>query len=148
MKKILIAATLVLISVTAYANTVSEDCGCGLGHVLIGDKEGLVWGLLGTCLNGTSGNQTFGMTTGTLGCDTGGKIVMNEKIDIFVADNMDNLAMDIAAGEGETLEALAEIALVSDKTAFFVTLQNNFDTIYPSDNVSYNHVSATIRAML
>ena len=65
-------------------------------------------------------------------------------------DSADNLvlAIDIAAGEGETLEALAEIALVSDKTAFFTTLQNNFDTIYPSDDVSYNHVSTAIRAML
>ena len=148
MKKLIIAATLLLFTTTAYANTVSQDCGCGLGRVLVGDKEGLVWNLVGTCLNGTSGNQTFGMTTGTLGCDTGGKMVMNEKIDIFVADNMDNLAIDIAAGQGETLDALAEIANVSDKAAFFTTLQSNFDSIYPSDNVSYNHVSGSITAML
>ncbi len=148
MKKLIIAATLLLFTTTGYANTVSQDCGCGLGRVLIGDNEGLVWNLLGTCLNGTLGNQTFGMTTGTLGCDTGGKIVMNEKIDIFVADNMDNLAIDIAAGQGETLDALAEIAMVSDKSAFFTTLQNNFEEIYPSDDVSYNHVSGSITAML
>lgn len=148
MKKLIIAVSLLLFTTTAYANTVSQDCGCGLGHVLIGDKEGLVWGVLGTCLNGTFGNQTFGMTTGTLGCDTGGKIVMNEKINIFVADNMDNLAIDIATGQGETLDALAEIAQVSDKDFFFTKLQSNFDKIYPTDDAGYSHVSGTIIALM
>lgn len=149
MKKILIfaAASLLMFTASVYAaNTVSEDCGCGLGRELIGEKQGLAWDLLGTLLNGTFGNQTFGMTSGTLGCDTGGKIAMNEKVDIFVADNMDNLAIDIASGQGESLDALAEIAMISgdNKEVFFSALQNNFDQIYPTDTVSYSHVSGTI----
>src|SRR6056297_3858851 len=48
--------------------TVREDCGCGLGGYAIGEETGLLWKLLGTFLNGLCGNQTFAMSTGTLGC--------------------------------------------------------------------------------
>lgn len=149
-KMILVFSAIMMMTGAAYANTVSEDCGCGLGHVLIGEKEGLVWGLLGSCLNGTCGNQTFGMTTGTLGCDTGGKFVMNEQVKIFVADNMDNLATDIAAGQGESLDALAEIAgIPADKKATaFTALQANFDSIYPDAHVSETHVSTGINEII
>lgn len=143
---ILVISVVMMMASSGYANTVSQDCGCGLGKVLIGQKEGLVWGLLGTFLNGICGNQTFGMTTGTLGCDTGGKIVMNERLEIFVADNRDNLAQDIAAGKGETLNALVEIAQVSsdNQEKIFSMLQSNFDAIYPDANVSDKHVVTVI----
>lgn len=151
MKKMIVVLSAVLMMASAaYANTVSQDCGCGLGHVLIGEKEGIVWGVLGATLNGTCGNQTFGITTGTLGCDNGGKIVMNEKIKIFVADNMDNLATEIAAGQGESLEALAEIAQIpSDKQpTLFAALQANFNTIYPDANITESHVSMSISEIM
>jgi hypothetical protein len=145
-KMILVISVVLMMASSTYANTVSQDCGCGLGNVLIGQKEGLVWGLLGTFLNGLCGNQTFGMTTGTLGCDTGGKIVMNEQMEVFVADNRDNLAHDIAAGNGETLSALAEIAHVTPENQgrLFTQLQSNFDVIYPDANVSDKHVVTVI----
>lgn len=147
MKKLLLAfVAVMMISSASYANTVAQDCGCGLGKVLIGEKEGLVWNLLGTFLNGLCGNQTFAMTTGTLGCDYGGKLVMNEKMNIFVADNMDSLATDIASGQGESLEALAEIARVPSENQgrLFTMLQANFESIYPDAEVSHKHVVNSI----
>lgn len=145
-KMILVVSVVLMMAGSVSANTVSQDCGCGLGSVLIGQKEGLVWGVLGATLNGICGNQTFGMTTGTLGCNTGGKIVMNEKMEIFVADNRDNLAQDIAAGKGETLSALAEIAQVAPEKQgrMFTMLQSNFDVIYPDAKVSDKHVVTVI----
>jgi hypothetical protein len=142
----IVAAFCFMFTANAFAANVSEDCGCGLGKHLIGEKEGLLWKLAGTCLNGTSGNQTFGMTSGTLGCDSDRELAMNEQVDNFVADNMDNLAIDIASGEGESLDALAEIAMIEKdgKDVFFSKLQDNFDEIYPTDTVSYSHVSGTI----
>ncbi|MCP4163212.1 MAG: DUF3015 domain-containing protein [Deltaproteobacteria bacterium] len=147
MKKFFIAlAVVAMMSAPTMANTVAQDCGCGLGKVLLGDKEGLVWNLLGTCLNGTSGNQTFGMSTGTLGCGPMDKFVQNEKMDSFVADNLDNIAIDIAAGNGESLSALAELAQVSveNQDNFFAQLKANFDNIYPTANVDHKHVVTTI----
>jgi hypothetical protein len=145
-KMIVVISAVLMMASSSYANTVSQDCGCGLGRELIGQKEGLVWNLLGTFLNGICGNQTFGMTSGTLGCNTGGKMVMNEQLEIFVADNRDNLAQDIASGKGETLSALAEITQISpdNQGRMFSALQSNFNAIYPDANVSDKHVVTVI----
>ncbi|VFQ43257.1 DUF3015 family protein [Desulfoluna butyratoxydans] len=151
MKKCIVAlGALLLVAGTSYASTVSENCGCGLGKELIGEKTGLAWNILGTSLNGTSGNQTFGISSGTLGCDKPESFVSNERMDAFVADNMDSLAVDIASGNGESLDALMEIAQVSgsEKAAACQALQANFDTIYPTVDVEHAAVSQSIRGVL
>ena len=151
MKKWIVAlGALMVFSGTSYAATVAVDCGCGLGKELIGEKEGLGWTILGTSLNGTSGNQTFGMSSGTLGCSKPEKFVMNERMDIFVADNMDSLAVDIATGNGENLDALMELAQVSgsEKATACEALQANFDTIYPTATVENTDVAQSIRGIL
>ncbi|WP_300673176.1 DUF3015 family protein [Desulfoluna sp.] len=151
MKKWIVAlGALVVFSGTSYAATVTENCGCGLGKELIGEKTGLAWNILGTSLNGTSGNQTFGISSGTLGCEKPATFASNERMDIFVADNMDNLAVDIATGNGESLDALMEIAQVSgaDKASACEALQANFDTIYPATGVEDLAVSQSIRGVL
>ncbi|MBW1895115.1 MAG: DUF3015 family protein [Deltaproteobacteria bacterium] len=151
MKKILIAVLISLFLVgTVSANTVKEDCGCGLGRMALAEKEGLVWNLLGTFLNGLCGNQTFGMSSGTLECGKPEKLVMLEKMNIFVADNMDSLAVDIAQGDGESLDALAEIAEISaeKRLAFNVALQGNFDYIYQNQNVKHEEVTNKITEII
>ena len=151
MKKWMIAlSTLFVLTGTSFAATVSEDCGCGLGREMIGQEEGLGWNILGTSLNGISGNQTFGMSSGTLGCSKPTKFVMNERMDVFVSENMDSLAVDIATGNGENLDALMEIAQVSgaDKAKACSALQTNFDSIYPAANVMDTDVAHSIRGIL
>ena len=151
MKKwIITLGALLVLTGTSFGATVAEDCGCGLGRVAIGEKEGLAWNLLGTFLNGISGNQTFGMTSGTLGCSESFDFVMNERMDIFVADNMDNLAVDIAMGNGESLDALMELAQLSgvDKAKASKALQANFDAIYPDAGVGEAQVAQSIRGVL
>jgi len=148
MKKwIITLGILLILAGTTYAETVSQDCGCGLGRVAIGEKEGLGWNLLGTFLNGLCGNQTFGMTSGTLECGVTEKLVINQQIDTFVAGNMDNLAVDIASGGGESLDALAEIAQIDPvlKAPLASELQARFDTIYPDADVSYIQVADALR---
>ncbi len=146
---IAVAICLVMVSVAA-ANTVREDCGCGLGGYAIGDKEGLVWNLVGTFLNGISGNQTFAMSTGTLDCGRPTKLAVREKIDTYVSDNMDVLAADIARGHGEALDALAEIAGIpaEKKAEFYSILQNRFTDIYASEDVTSTTVAAEIAKVL
>jgi hypothetical protein len=65
--------------------------GCGLGKLALDGKAGFGWNLLGWLLNGIGGNQTFGMTSGTSGCDVT-KAVLNEhdRTD-YAAANFDNL---------------------------------------------------------
>lgn len=151
MKKWIVAlGALMVFSGTSYAATVTENCGCGLGKELIGEKTGLAWNILGTSLNGTSGNQTFGISSGTLGCEKPENFVMNERMDIFVADNMDSLAVDIATGNGENLDALMELAQVSgsEKARACEALQANFDNIYPTATVENSDVAQSIRGIL
>ncbi|MCP4161236.1 MAG: DUF3015 domain-containing protein [Deltaproteobacteria bacterium] len=67
-------------------------------------------------------------------------------LDRFVADNLNDLAIDIAKGSGEYIEALAEIKQISgnDKDKFFASLKSNFDTIFPSVEVDHKYVIAEI----
>lgn len=125
---------------TAQAQSAYEtNVGCGLGNQLFKEigQDSILFQILAVTTNGTFGNQTFGITSGTLGCKTPSKVAFNEKINKFVADNMDVLAQDMASGRGEALDALAELLQVpaDKKVEFYAALQANFTRIYTSENV-------------
>lgn len=125
------------------AGTVSDNCGCGLGRMALGDKEATVLSqLAATFLNGICGNQTFGITSGTLDCAPPTGVVMNERVQQYVEANLDNLAVDIAQGEGAALDALADLMAVSatDRGVLYARLQKNFDSIFASSSVSSTEV--------
>ena len=77
-------------------------------------------------------------------------VVSNEKINLYVADNMNNLAKDIAKGNGEYLETLALLMNVSEneKQVFFTKLQANFNNIYTSSDVKSTEVVKNIEVVL
>ena len=101
-----------------------QDIGCGLGSMLFAGQQGKVVKVLGATTNGTSGNQTFGITFGTLGCDGTGTVTASTKVATFIDGNMEQLARDMSRGEGETLDTLADVwgVQAQDKSAF-----NKFD---------------------
>jgi len=139
MKKILLSAVAVVtLATTAFAG-VQNQTGCGLGSQLIKDDSTVVMLSLQATTNGTSGNQTFGITSGTSGCKKT-KFVMNERAEEFVASNMDQLAKEIAKGQGESIDTLAELLNVEDKAAFSASLQKNYNSIYTSQKVEMNDV--------
>jgi hypothetical protein len=127
-----------------------KNTGCGLGTLIMKGNEGLLFQVLAVTTNGTCGNQTFGITSGTLDCDKPARFASNERLNIYVADNMDNLAKDIARGQGEYLNTLAVLMEVPEdaRTDFYLKLQNNFSQIYPSSNVSSVEVVNNIEALL
>lgn len=130
MKKFLLGAVLVTSPVIAMAH----PAGCGLGtHVVFKNPSSWVEHVLAATTNGTSGNQTFGMTSGTLGCkDAGGPLA--SRVNGFLDNNLDQLAMDSATGEGESLSALAElIGIESQDTQLFKQrVKTNFDDLFAS----------------
>ena len=139
MKKILVGTLAALaISTTAFAG-VNNQTGCGLGAVLIKDNSSAVMLALQATTNGTSMNQTFGITSGTLGCRKA-KLAMNERAQEFVASNMDTLAKEVAMGHGESIDTLAELLDVNDKDAFASALQANYTKIYTSQKVEMSDV--------
>lgn len=96
--------------------------------------------------NGTSANQTFGITSGTSNCKKV-KLVMNERAAEFVASNMDQLTREIALGQGESVNTLAELMNVDNKEAFASTLQANYNSIYTNDKVEMADVLDNISAL-
>ncbi|PKF60728.1 hypothetical protein CW745_12695 [Psychromonas sp. psych-6C06] len=148
MKKLIAIAAISLLPFTqAMAD---QDIGCGLGSMIFAGKEGKVFKVLGATTNGTSGNQTFGITFGTLGCDGTGTITSSEKLALFIDGNMDNLARDMSKGEGETLATLAEVWGVSaqDKAAFNEFAQANFSSVFTSENVTSQAVLENLNSLL
>ena len=138
MKKILVSAVAVLAlsTSTMAANT---QTGCGLGGQVIKDADSAIMYALQATTNGTSGNQTFGITSGTSGCKKA-KFVMNERASEFVASNMDTLAKEIAVGHGESIDTLAELLSVEDKATFSASLQANYNKVYTSQDVTMSDV--------
>ncbi len=138
MRKLLAAAMgVAIISLPSFAVN-KENTGCGLGYMLFKDApDSTLFEILAVTTNGIFGNQTFGITTGTLECKQPQKVVRNDKLFKFVSENMDQLASDIASGNGETLDTVAELMNIpEDKRAvFYSKLQENFDRIYSSEKV-------------
>lgn len=140
MKKIIAGVALSVASSMAFAGT---DAGCGVGTMIFKGQSGPAPHILAATTNGTMGNQTFGMTSGTLGCDTSKPI---QSMAMFMDNNIDKIARDISRGEGENLEALAVILGIEskDRAHFSELLQQNFSTIFPSEEVTSSAASDSI----
>jgi hypothetical protein len=145
MKKILVSIAAVVVLSSSMMANVNSQTGCGLGAMIIKDDSTAVMLALQATTNGTSANQTFGITSGTLGCKKT-QFVMNERAEEFVASNMDQLAKEIAQGHGESVDTLAELLEVSDKAAFATALQSNYNSIYTSQNAKMADVLDNISA--
>lgn len=141
MKKVLMAfAFTLLITGSAFAaGQAHTNVGCGLGTLLFENKadNSIILQVLQATTNGTSGNQTFGISSGTSECQQPSKIVQNEKLNQFVRANMDNLAKEIAMGKGETLDTFVEMIGVNpaQSDAYKAKLQANFNKIFTSDKI-------------
>ncbi|MEM7024828.1 MAG: DUF3015 domain-containing protein [Pseudomonadota bacterium] len=128
----------------------ASSTGCGLGTMLFEGEKGPAPQILAVTTNGTSGNQTFGISSGTLGCEQDAVVRSPTKVKILLISSLDNLATDVARGQGETLESLAALMDVeqTDKPRFFATLQGDFGRIFPSENVTADEVIVSINAVL
>lgn len=140
MKKVLLGLALsVVITGSAFAGQAQNNVGCGLGTMLWEGKadNSILFQIFQATTNGTSANQTFGITSGTSNCQKPARIAQNEKLINFVQANMDNLAQDIAMGKGESLDTFAEMLGVApgQNAAFNAKLQANFGKIFTSENV-------------
>jgi hypothetical protein len=147
-------AVLVLVGLMMVAAPVSfagqMNTGCGVGTMIMKGQEGLLFQVLAVTTNGILGNQTFGITTGTVDCKKATSFASNERLNIYVAENMDNLANDIAKGQGEYLNTLAVLMEVpeTNRSVFYTKLQNNFGAIYTSSNVTSVDVLNNIETLM
>jgi hypothetical protein len=149
MKKTIIAA--LLLGSAAGANaTAPGGPGCGWGNMLFEGQSGLPMHLLATLVNGTSGNATFGMTTGTNGCDTSGSLSYSGKSLLAMTGVLEEVAMDMATGQGEALTALSVSLGVdsADRAHFNKVMHENFSVIFSRDDVTAGEVADQISAVM
>lgn len=111
--------------------------GCGLGSVVFGDKPGMVQ-IFATTTNGISGNQTFGISSGTLNCGESGKTAKAEQ---FIDVNKTALENDMARGQGETLQSLSQV-LECKNADFNKSMKSNYQHAFPHGGASAEQIQA------
>lgn len=149
MKRIVIVASVMgaLMMGTAQAR---DSTGCGLGSMVWQGQQGIAPQVLAVTTNGTFGNQTFGISSGTLGCTQDGVVGEGMKVSMYTGSSMDRLAQDMSVGHGESLNVLAELMGVEqqDRDAFFELAKANFSEIFSEDSVTAADVLNTLQAAM
>ncbi len=150
LKKSLLTIAAVLAAGMFSANAHAVDStGCGLGSLAWRGQKGPIPQLLAVTTNGTFGNQTFGISSGTSGCDPHGRITggTGSMALAFLENNMEQFAMDASAGHGETIDTLAGILNVDSEKLGEIS-KTNFATLFPSDNVDAVDVTVNLLALI
>lgn len=117
--------------------------GCGLGSMIFGAKEGGIQ-IVASTTNGTAGNQTFGITTGTLNCDISRA---GTQAAVYIESNREVVVKEAARGEGETLVGLANILNCGDQAAFNKAAQSNFEKIFVNSDNAYTNVHSLVEVI-
>lgn len=143
MKKFLVVAFSLSLSFVV-SDVLANNVGCGFGTEILKGKSGKVFEVLAVTTNGTSASSTFAITSGTSGYKAGAVIGMNS-VDLYISENMEGLATDIAKGDGEYVDTLAQMLKVENKAAFKEKLHKNFNKIYTSKDITAKEVSENIK---
>lgn len=144
MNKILLASLMVggafLISAPVNAQ---DNVGCGLGAMAWKGESSTVANILAATTNVSFGTQTFGISSGTSGCEQSGRITggTGRMSLAFIENNMDQFAMDASVGHGETIDTLAGILNVDSEKLGQIS-KENFAVIFSNENV--DAVSVTL----
>jgi hypothetical protein len=149
MKKLLMIVSLATVLPTM-AMAGDNVGGCGVGSMIFKGQKGIAPQVLAVTTNGSFGNQTFGITTGTLGCTQDGMVTSNMKTAMFIDSNKDQLARDMSVGNGETLASLSHLLGIEakDQAAFNRLAKDNVARIFTNENVATEQVVASLREVL
>ena len=116
--------------------------GCGLGSLVFKDKPGMVQ-LFAATLN-VWGLQTSAITSGTSQCDAD----RGQTASLYININYQALQKEIAQGQGETINGLAEIYGCDNTEKFKSTLNKSFNHIYPGHDVAPEQTSEKIFSVI
>jgi hypothetical protein len=147
MKKLCVMAILAFAPTVAMADNLG---GCGWGTKLFDGTDGPIPQGAAATTNSIFYNQSFGITTGTSGCTSTGKVSSSWKTSLFIDGNKQRLARDMSVGGGETLETLAHLLGVEqqDRDAFERVAQQNVARIFPSSKVTGEQIAMNLRQVL
>jgi hypothetical protein len=126
-------AAVTLLTSAARAGS-QNDAGCGLGAQLFKDNRP-VDQVLAATTNGTFGTQTFGITTGTLGCTSGGVLKSSKEREVFTATNFRVLEQELAAGSGQYEASLAALSGCKAEP-FSAFAKERYEKLLPSEKTT------------
>lgn len=122
--------------------------GCGLGTMLFEGKTKKAHLILAATTNGLFGNQTFGISSETLGCTSDGVVKADKKLDVYAEVNLQRLSKEMAQGGGEYLDNLAVLMGCKDaasRMAFAQLAQQKYETLFPSENTDSSSLLKSLR---
>lgn len=132
-RALLLAACLVATAGLAHAK--HNMAGCGLGSMLFKENE-KPHQILAATTNGLFGNQTFGISSETLGCTKDGMVRADKARQVYAEVNLQKLSREMAAGNGEYLTAFASLMGCKDSAsqkAFGQLTQQKYEKILPTE---------------
>ena len=137
---VFVVAQIGLVS-AASTGTTDTGPGCGLGKLAFQNypharTKGIQ--IMMATTNGVFGNQTFGMTTGTLGCTDDGNWWAQQKTLMFAELNFEALSQEMAQGQGEHLASLATLMGVpaDQQGEFFAMTQERYTSLIQAGETS------------
>jgi hypothetical protein len=140
---LVVTAVLFLFGTTGVAFSAHPDNGpgCGLGKLAWSSYPGqqsIGAQVLQSTTNGIVPSQTFGISSGTSGCTNDGTIFASEKVNVFATVNFNNLAQEMAQGQGEHLTSLATLMGIPAEQhgVFFSMAQEKYTTLIQTGETS------------
>lgn len=126
MKFVLLALALFTTAAFAQQNSPGSD-SCGLGWQVTKKKT-----FSATTTRGTTNSvipPTFGMTSGTMGCDQHSLVKADMKSLHYADANYENLMSEMAEGQGEFLTGFVQAMGCTPSAEINSALQSNYGTI-------------------
>lgn len=146
--RLIAAASFLLLPASVFAAGYGA-AGCGLGSEVMGSKPGASQ-IFAATTNGTSGNQTFGITSGTSNCGDHGLLKTSKEREVFAKENYTSLVKEMAQGKGENLYTLASMYQCPAAThqEFGSMVQSKFDNLVASDQTTSAELLSKLESQL
>jgi hypothetical protein len=135
-----IVRTIALGTVLLLVPAGTAQAACGIGTTIWQGRDGTVFWLaaLTTDIWTFKGISTTFEIAGCTEKDNLLKRLTSAEVRHYASNNFDRLAVDMARGEGEHLDAFAHLWQVDkeDRAEFTTLAQENFDVLFAHDNVT------------
>ncbi len=125
--KYILLISLTLMNLSSFAAKPYGMAGCGWGSQMMG-KEGNQ--VLAATTNGSSGTQTFGISSGTSNCVTATE--QTAMIKNFIEANYASIVTDMAKGQGDSIKTLSNF-YGCDMDVFATEMKSNYEKVTASN---------------
>lgn len=153
MKKVigsLIGGAVLMAASSSVMAVAPGGANCGWGNLLFKGAKGIPSHVVAVTTNGTTGNNTFGITSGTNGCNASGRLTYGGRDMIQVSAILDEFSEDVARGHGDAMNTVAVLVGInhSDRAAFSEVMHENFALIFPNEAVTAEQAMLSVNDIM